>query len=140
MPTVYLGLGSNLGDRQQNIAQAICELEKAGLQIIKLSTLIETDPVGGPAQGKFLNAVLKAKTLFAPHDLLNHIHAIEKTLGRVRTVKNGPRTIDIDILLYDRLRIESPELSIPHPRMKERDFVLTPLREIEPKFENLFSR
>ncbi len=137
MPAIYLGLGSNLGDREKNIRSAVELLQEAGVKIQRLSTLIETDPVGGPPQGKFLNAVLRAESDLAPLDLLRAVQAIEQKLGRVRSVRNAPRTIDIDILLYGRLTLASPELTIPHPRMRERDFVMKPLSEIEPHFEKI---
>ncbi len=127
MPTVFLSLGSNLGDREVNIRRAVECLVRDGMRIIEVSPIIETDPVGGPPQGLFLNAALKAETSLAPLDLLHCIHRIEEELGRVRTVRNGPRTIDIDILLYDDLKLASPALTIPHPRMVERDFVMRPL-------------
>jgi len=127
-----------LGDRQKNIEQAINELANAGVKILKVSSIIETEPVGGPAQGKFLNAALKAQTVLSPQDLLKTIHQIETALGRVRTVKDGPRTIDIDILLYGNLQMDTPELTIPHPRMRERAFVMQPLFEIEPGIEKIF--
>jgi len=130
---VFLGLGSNLGDREQNIRSALGALEEYGVGILKLSSIIESDPVGGPSQGLFFNAVAKAKTDISPTDLLHVIHRVEHFLGRVRSVKNGPRTIDIDILLYDDLKVETPELAIPHPRMWARAFVTGPLREIAPE-------
>jgi 2-amino-4-hydroxy-6-hydroxymethyldihydropteridine diphosphokinase len=130
MPIVHLGLGSNLGDRAKNIHEAVSLLNKAGVMTVQLSSIIETDPVGGPPQGLFLNAVLKARTELAPLELLNAVNAVESRLGRVRTVKNGPRTMDIDILLYDDLTLNTPELVIPHPRMREREFVMRPLNEV----------
>jgi 2-amino-4-hydroxy-6-hydroxymethyldihydropteridine diphosphokinase len=130
---VYLGLGSNLGDREKNIHDAVDQLNASGVKVQKLSTIIETDPVGGPPQGFFLNAVAKAEADLAPTDLLKTCQVIESRLGRVRTDRNGPRTIDIDILLYDDLSINTPELMIPHPRMRERHFVMWPLREIAPE-------
>ena len=130
MPIVYLGFGSNLGDREKNIHEAVRLLEGSGVQAIKLSSIIETDPVGGPPQGLFLNAVLKADVNMSPEKLLKLIHRIEDLLGRVRLVKDGPRTIDIDILLYDDVKMDTPGLVIPHPRMREREFVMGPLREV----------
>lgn len=132
METVYLGLGSNLGDRHKNIKSAIRELKKAGVRIEKIATVIETEPVGAPSQCKFLNTVIKAQTNFSPEDLLQKLKTIETKLGRTKTVTNGPRTIDIDILLYAQLQINKPGLTIPHPSMFSRDFVITPLNEIEP--------
>lgn len=128
----YLGLGSNLGDRAGNITKAIALLQDKGIPLLKTSTIIETDPVGGPPQPKFLNAVVKIETRLSPVELLNQCQGIEKELGRVRGAVNGPRTIDLDILLYDRLTVDTPQLKIPHPRMLERDFVMNPLKEIEP--------
>ena len=128
---MYLGLGSNLGDRQAYLDQAMIQLSKNGCQILEKATVIETDPVGGPLnQDKYLNSVVKIKTSLNPENLLNLIHSIESKLDRIRTVKNGARTIDIDILLYDQLKINQPHLKIPHPRMFQRDFVLKPLKEI----------
>jgi len=131
--TIYLGLGSNLGDRRANIDKSLSLLVKNGINILKHSTIIETKPVGGPEQNKFLNSVIKAETELSPFELLEVINNIEKNLGRVRTIVNGPRTIDIDILLYNKIKVNASNLSIPHPQMLKRDFVLTPLKEIEPK-------
>jgi 2-amino-4-hydroxy-6-hydroxymethyldihydropteridine diphosphokinase len=135
LETVYLGLGSNLGNRKKNIESAISELNNAGIKVERISSLVETDPVGGPPQGKFLNAVIKAKTSFSPEDLLEKLKHIEKMLGRKKTIVNGPRTIDIDILLYSRLKVSTPQLTIPHPRMFTRPFVMEPLKEIEPEID-----
>ncbi|NTV29978.1 MAG: 2-amino-4-hydroxy-6-hydroxymethyldihydropteridine diphosphokinase [Candidatus Omnitrophica bacterium] len=131
MAIAYLGLGSNLGNREQNIRDALQRLSGSGVEILKLSSIIETDPVGGPPQGLFLNAVVKVKTALFPLELLRICQSVEVGLGRVRTVINGPRTVDIDILKYDDLELSTPELTIPHPRMWERDFVTRPLREVE---------
>jgi len=128
----YIGLGSNLGDRACYIRNAVALLEQGGASVLKMSAVTETDPVGGPPQHKFLNAVVKVETRLSPVELLDHCQAIEQKLGRVRTVANGPRTIDLDILLYDHLAMDTPQLKIPHPRMFERAFVLEPLKEIEP--------
>jgi 2-amino-4-hydroxy-6-hydroxymethyldihydropteridine diphosphokinase len=133
MPVCYLGIGSNLGNREENIAQAIEKVRQLpDTAVVKVSSLIETDPQGGPQQGLFLNAAMEIKTQLSPHQLLSALQKIENDLGRVRVVKNGPRTIDLDILLYDNLNLAEADLVIPHPRMKERDFVLRPLREIAP--------
>jgi 2-amino-4-hydroxy-6-hydroxymethyldihydropteridine diphosphokinase len=130
---VYIGLGSNLGDREAYLKQAIQEIEKCGVIFLKLSSIIETDPVGGPPQGKFLNAVAQCETALDPLELLHAFQNIEKSMGRTKTVTDGPRVIDIDILLYNKLTIQSTELTIPHPRMLEREFVMQPLREIAPE-------
>ncbi len=129
---VYLALGSNMGDRLANIRRAVFLLEDNGVRILCQSSLIETDPVGGPPQGKFLNGALKAETDLSPEDLLSLLKRIERGLGRIPGGKNSPRPIDIDILLYDNVNITTPTLTIPHPRMFEREFVMRPLLEIEP--------
>ena len=132
MAVVYIGLGSNLGDREKNIKNAVRLLQNQHFVVDKISTMIETEPVGFLDQEKFLNAVLKGTTQLSPVDLLRQTQSIEKKLGRTKTIRNGPRTIDIDILLYDQEKISTPPLTIPHPRMWEREFVLGPLKEIEP--------
>jgi 2-amino-4-hydroxy-6-hydroxymethyldihydropteridine diphosphokinase len=133
MTTVYLGFGSNLGDRAGYIEAAIRDMAKRGIKVRKMSTVVETDPVGGPPQGKYLNAVAECETELTPADLLINLKEIEKKLGRVKTVPDGPRTIDLDILLYDHLKIKQDHLVIPHPKMASRDFVMGPLREIAPE-------
>lgn len=134
MAIVYIGIGSNVGNRLKNIETALRLLKRYRLNIIKCSTVIETEPVGGPRlQGKFLNAVIKAETDWLPEELLTQLKLIELRLGRKQTVRNGPRTIDLDILLYNHLHWHSPRLTIPHPRMLQRDFVMQPLKEIDPQ-------
>lgn len=133
MATIYLGLGSNMGDRAKNIARAVEELNKNGVSVKKLSTLIETDPIGFADQPKFLNAVLEAETKQTPQELHKTVKTIEKNLGRTKTFLNGPRTIDIDILLFGKETINTPELKIPHPQIFKRDFVFNPLKEIAPQ-------
>lgn len=132
MEQVYLGLGSNLGDRQANIQMAVTRLQQEHIHTFKHSSIIETDPVGGPPQDKYLNAVIEVQTNYNPQDLLKITQSIEKSMGRVKTVPNGARIIDIDILLYKELKIETHTLTIPHPRIGERSFVLIPLTEIAP--------
>ena len=122
-----------MGNRAAYIQQAVRELETRGIQITKMSSLIETEPVGGPPQGKYLNAVAECVTQLLPEDLLFTLQEIEKSIGRVKTIVDGPRVIDLDILLYDQIKIDKPDLVIPHPRMHSRDFVLTPLKEIAPQ-------
>ncbi|MGA2775443.1 MAG: 2-amino-4-hydroxy-6-hydroxymethyldihydropteridine diphosphokinase [Candidatus Omnitrophota bacterium] len=132
MPICFLGIGSNLGQRRKNIESALERI--SGLKntkIIKLSKIRETEPVGGPGgQKKFLNAVLKIDTQLLPSDLLRKLQKIEKELGRRKAVRWGPRTIDLDILLYGDKIITRKELKIPHPRLMERDFVLKPLLDL----------
>ncbi|HLF18489.1 MAG TPA: 2-amino-4-hydroxy-6-hydroxymethyldihydropteridine diphosphokinase [Candidatus Omnitrophota bacterium] len=129
---VYLGLGSNLGNRQENLTKAIALLKEKGITVLAHSSVIETDPVGGPPQGKYLNAVIQISTHLSANELLSVCQSVEKQMGRVKTVPNGPRTIDIDILLYDNVVLTSASLTIPHPRMFERAFVMMPLKEIAP--------
>ena len=131
----YLGLGSNLGDRRKNIERAIAYLrESAGIRVEKVSSIMETEPAGGPKQGKFLNACLEIKTDLPPADLLRRLKSIERKFGRRQSkVRWGPRTIDLDILLYGKLILKHPGLSIPHALMHERKFVLGPLAEIAPE-------
>lgn len=130
---IYLSLGSNLGNRKNNIRRALQLLKDDGVVIKKISSAIETDPVGGPVQGKFLNLVAEAQTQLTPFALLLVILRIEKKLGRQRRIINGPRTIDIDILLYGQEQIRTHALVIPHPRMLTRKFVMDPLSEIAPE-------
>jgi 2-amino-4-hydroxy-6-hydroxymethyldihydropteridine diphosphokinase len=128
--TVYLALGTNLGNREQNLCRAIKLLKINSVIVEKTSRIIETEPAGGPPQGKFLNCVIKVSTQAQPHHLLTIIKEIETAMGRIKTVVNGPRIIDIDILLYDNIQIHTDTLIIPHPRMREREFVMRPLEEI----------
>ncbi|MDD3375604.1 MAG: 2-amino-4-hydroxy-6-hydroxymethyldihydropteridine diphosphokinase [Candidatus Omnitrophica bacterium] len=132
MSITYLALGSNIADRQNNIKRAVDQLNRRGIHIEKISSIIETDPIG-PPQEKFLNAAAKATTTLSPEELLKTIKEIEKDLGRIKTIHHGPRTIDIDILLYDNIQLKSKNLTIPHPEMFKREFVMTPLKEIYPE-------
>lgn len=127
----YIGVGSNLGDRQKNIEGAIQKLQATdGIEVKKISRIYETEPVGKLPQPKYLNGVIEIEADLEPRELLFAIQSIEKSLGRKRTVKNGPRTIDLDILTYGDRKIDEPDLKVPHPRMNEREFVLRPLRDI----------
>lgn len=127
----YIGVGSNLGDRQGNIEAAIQRLREAGgIEVTKVSSIYETEPVGGPQQPKYLNGVIAINTELEPRQLLLALQKIENQLGKQRSVKNGPRTIDLDILMYGEEEIDEPDLKIPHQRMHEREFVLKPLRDI----------
>ncbi len=129
---VYLGLGSNLGDRKANLKKAL-QLLGERLQIEQVSSFYETEPVGHAEQPMFFNAVCRAETELGPLQLLSLIKGIEATLGRVPGFANSPRSIDVDILFYGDLVVETTELTIPHPRIKERAFVLIPLLEIAPQ-------
>ena len=128
--TVYLGLGSNMGDRQQNLNKAL-ELLSQRLRLGELSAVYDTDPIGNVDQPRFLNMVCQVYTRLAPQGLLALAKGIESKLGRTGKSR-APRPIDIDILLYDQQVVATPELVIPHPRMAERAFVLVPLAEIAP--------
>ncbi len=129
---VYLGLGSNLGDRVGNLASAVERLSQK-ITIKKLSSVYETEPVYYKEQPLYLNAVLSAVTKLDPFELLRFVKSIESTLGRQPSFRNAPRTIDIDILFYGDQVAETAELIIPHPRIAERAFVLVPLAEIAPR-------
>jgi 2-amino-4-hydroxy-6-hydroxymethyldihydropteridine diphosphokinase len=127
----YIGIGSNLGNREKRIEEAIKKLKNIkSVKVRKISGIRETEPVGGPKQGKYLNGVIEIETELKPRELLLRLQGIENQLGRERTVKDGPRTIDLDILLYGDSNIDEPGLKIPHPRMAEREFVMKPLKEI----------
>ena len=129
-PAVFLGLGSNLGDREAAIDGALARLAARGVRLRARSSTWLTEPVGGPPQGLFLNAAAAVETALAPAELLAAALAVEREMGRVRAERNGPRTIDIDLLLYGDRRVDEPGLSVPHPRLHERRFVLAPLAEI----------
>jgi 2-amino-4-hydroxy-6-hydroxymethyldihydropteridine diphosphokinase len=130
--TVYLALGTNMGDRRNNLVRALQELQVAvTIQIV--SPVYETEPVGYLEQPRFLNLVCMGMTALAPLPLLSFAKDIEQALGRTPGIRNGPRPIDIDILLYDDLQLNTPQLTLPHPRMAERAFVLAPLADIAPE-------
>ena len=130
--TTFLCLGSNMGDRRKNLASALERLEKIG-EITAQSQEYETDAVGYVSQPLFLNQMVKVQTKLPPRNLLQEILTIESSLGRTRSFPFAPRTIDIDIILYEDWIVDEPGLTIPHPRMHERRFVLAPLGELEPK-------
>ena len=130
---VYLALGSNLGNRAANLKAAIDALSPQ-MDLKAKSKVYETPPWGHTDQEKFLNQVLKVKTYVEPEALLKHLKRLEVALGRVPSFQNGPRLIDMDILFYDDLVFESPVLTIPHPRVHERGFVLLPMMDIAPDF------
>jgi 2-amino-4-hydroxy-6-hydroxymethyldihydropteridine diphosphokinase len=132
MKIVYLGLGSNVGDREENLRGALARLAAAGVRILRASPVYETEPVDYANQRWFLNQVAEAETALFPVQLLSRTSRIERDMGRIRTVPNGPRTIDIDILLYGGTVMRSATLEIPHPRMAERRFVLAPLADLAP--------
>jgi 2-amino-4-hydroxy-6-hydroxymethyldihydropteridine diphosphokinase len=130
----YIGLGSNLGDRRQHLQSAVAALEQtAGLEVLRLSPVYETAPVGSPpGQGPYLNAVLEVESSLGPQELLKVLLELEQKQGRVRREHHGPRTLDLDLLLYGDVVQQAPELALPHPRLHERAFVLEPLAQLVP--------
>ena len=139
MHKVYLGLGSNLGDKEENIRKAIALIGERVGEVVRQSSLIETEPWGYKSENKFLNGVILVETTLSPRQLLKATQKIERELGKkkVHATKRSQdsslykdRPIDIDILLYDDLTVDEPDLKIPHPLMQERDFVMIPLKEI----------
>ena len=131
MATCYIGVGSNIGDRQKFIDSSIARLKKVrGVSVTRISSIYETLPVGDMPQGKYLNGVIEIETSVGPKALLKELTKIEEGLGRKRTVKNAPRTIDLDILYYGDERVNEKDIVIPHPRIAEREFVLKGLREL----------
>ena len=136
MASVFLSLGSNLGDREANIREALDWLaRRPGIALKRVSSFYETAPIGFADQPDFINAAALIETDLDPAALLHTVVAIESDMGRVRNFQWGPRVMDIDILLCDRAVINTPELTIPHPRMMERAFVMAPLAEIAPDLE-----
>ncbi|MCM1193427.1 MAG: 2-amino-4-hydroxy-6-hydroxymethyldihydropteridine diphosphokinase [Butyrivibrio sp.] len=133
----YLSVGSNMGDRQNLIETGIRALtEHPRIRPVRVSEIIETEPYGGVEQGNFLNGVIEIDTLLGPEELLEALHRIENNAGRERTVHWGPRTLDLDILFYDKLVYESADLVIPHPDMQNREFVLKPLSTVAPNYRH----
>lgn len=140
MKIIYLSLGSNVGDREGNLRAAIALLGAAGVCVLRVSPVYETEPLEVRDQPWFLNLVVEAETELFPKQLLARIQKIELELGRKRVRVKGPRTIDIDILLYGESLIETSELTVPHPRLAERRFVLEPLAELAPELRHPASR
>lgn len=130
MSTVYIGIGSNLGDRHKNCLRAVELLKQSGLSVTKQSSVHETEPWGITDQPAFLNMAVEIETVLLPIELLALLKKIEKDMGRQETVRWGPRIIDLDILLYDDITLNTDALIIPHPLMHEREFVLRPLSEL----------
>lgn len=132
--TAFIALGSNLQDPKIQVEQALSTIAKtSNIKLIKASSLYKTSPVGYDNQDDFINAVTEIETSLSPLELLHTLFAIENTFGRERPFPNAPRILDLDVLLYDDVRMDSNELTIPHPRMHERGFVMIPLAEINPK-------
>lgn len=129
--TAYLGLGSNLKNPQQQLEEAVTALEETpGVSVQSVSRWFQSEPVGPPGQPDYINGAVTIQTTLTPDQLLDYTQAIENQQGRVRDIRWGPRTLDIDILLFDKTTLETPRLSIPHPRIAERNFVLYPLRDV----------
>jgi 2-amino-4-hydroxy-6-hydroxymethyldihydropteridine diphosphokinase len=140
MKTIYLGLGSNIGNREAHLRSAIERLSAADLRILRVSPVYETEPVDYTDQRWFLNLVVEAETEIFPMRLLSRIARIERALGRARTIPKGPRTIDIDILLYGNAVVHTTSLEIPHPGIAERRFVLAPLADLAPDLRHPVTR
>lgn len=130
MTRAFLSLGSNLGDRRQQLAEAVGSL---GPSVVRVSPVYETDPVGGPQQGAFLNCIVELSTDLSPRELLAVCHRLESAAQRVRMQRWGPRTLDVDIIWIDGVTVDEPDLQIPHPRWSERTFVLAPLADLAPE-------
>jgi 2-amino-4-hydroxy-6-hydroxymethyldihydropteridine diphosphokinase len=138
METAYVGIGSNIGNRRKTIAAALEQLRaEEAVELIAVSSLLETEPVGYEDQPRFLNGAAALKTNLSPRDLLGRLLDIERRLGRVRGEgpRFGPRTIDLDLLLYGDETVDEPGLTVPHPRLAERRFALGPLAELDPALE-----
>jgi len=140
MKTVYLGLGSNLGDRAAMLQAAIDQLHQEEVSIVRSSSVYETEPMGRRNQPWFLNLVAEARTNLFPLQLLARLQRIEQRLGRRRGIDKGPRPIDIDILLFGNFIVHTPKLVIPHPRFAERRFVLEPMAELSPDLRDPVTR
>ena len=138
--TVYLGLGSNLGDRKEHLRRAVEELQGPDLRIVRLSPLYETEPVEYTQQPWFVNQVAEAETGLFPMQLFSRMGRVERALGRVRGIPKGPRVIDIDILFFGRAVVRTAKLEIPHPRIAERRFVLAPLADLTPELRHPVTR
>ena len=130
MPQAFLGLGSNIGDRMKFLQDAVKEIP----DLVSISGVYETDPIGGPDQSKFLNIVVELETELDPRGLLNLAQTLERKADRRREVHWGPRTLDVDVLWVDGHVVNDPDLIVPHPRMRDRAFVMVPLGELSPDF------
>jgi 2-amino-4-hydroxy-6-hydroxymethyldihydropteridine diphosphokinase len=135
MARVFIALGSNLGDRRKNILEAVWRMEqRKGIKILKLSSIIETEPYGYKEQNKFLNGACLVETELSPRELLTALLEIEKAMGRERTIHWGPRNIDLDIIFYENFVIDEEELKVPHPDAHNRIFVMGPIAQIAPDY------
>lgn len=134
MNTAYIAIGSNIGDRQKALEDALNQIEKEGIKVTRVSSFYETLPYGYTDQPPFLNGAIEVQTTLSARELLKTLLSIEKDLGRVRQFKWGPRTIDLDIIFFNNEVYNEPDLIIPHPDMQNRSFVLTPLNDICPTY------
>jgi 2-amino-4-hydroxy-6-hydroxymethyldihydropteridine diphosphokinase len=132
MAKIFIGIGTNVGNREENVTRALTLLAERGIRILNSSSVHETTPWGVAEQPAFLNMVVEAETSLKPRELLRELKSIEKSMGRVESGRWGPRPMDLDILLYDALVLDEPGLVIPHPLLHERDFVLARLLEVAP--------
>jgi 2-amino-4-hydroxy-6-hydroxymethyldihydropteridine diphosphokinase len=132
---VWVGLGSNVGDKKANLTEALRRVQSFA-EVIAISSLYKTDPVGYLDQDWFLNAAAGVRTVLEPQAFLQALLEVEQSMGRVRNIRNGPRTIDLDLLLWEGRVLDEPGLTVPHPRLPERRFVLEPLREIAPELRH----
>lgn len=137
MARAYVGLGANLGDRETTLRRAVERLGRVdGVEVVGVSQLVETDPVGVVDQPRFLNGAVAVETTRSPQELLDALLSVEREFGRVRDGERwGPRTLDLDLLVYGDLVVEEPGLRVPHPRLHERRFALEPLAELDPELE-----
>lgn len=131
---VYIGLGSNLGDREAALTTALSRLEEMGMELVRVSGFIETPPAFILDQPNFINACAHLRTISFPDEVLETLLRVEKEMGRIRTIDKGPRIIDLDLLFFDSIIIDEPYLTLPHPGVLDRSFVLQPLVEIAPEF------
>ena len=127
----FLGLGSNIGDRRAFLREAVAAMP----DVVAVSPVYETDPVGGPDQDTYLNIVVELATIATPRELLQRCQMLEAAAERSRLVRWGPRTLDVDVLIVDRMQIDEPDLLVPHPRMHQRNFVMMPLLDLDPTIE-----
>ena len=136
MSIAYIAIGSNLGDKEKNLRRALLLLTQQGVEVVRVSSFLSTEPYGVTDQPQFLNAVACVRTSLAPLALLNVLLATELAMGRVRLRHWGERNIDLDLLLYEDVVLDLPRLHLPHPDMQNRDFVLLPLAEIAPELKH----
>lgn len=136
MSIAYIALGSNLGDKEKNLRRALLLLTQQGVEVVRVSSFLSTEPYGVTDQPQFLNAVACVRTSLAPLALLDVLLATELAMGRVRLRHWGERNIDLDLLLYEDMVLDTPRLRLPHPDMQNRDFVLLPLAEIAPELKH----